>query len=104
MSEWRGVVLGAGWTKLRISSAVSARGYGSFGSRKGFFQSDFDEVGVPHGTYQYIEQGRHEPKLGTIVRIAEALGVKPMDLLDVEGVEPLGKVPRGGARKKGAPA
>lgn len=49
---------------------------------KGWTQKEFSEkLGIPYSTYSNYENDNREPDLDTINRIAEALGVTPLDLI-----------------------
>lgn len=39
-------------------------------------------AGVSHGYLARLEIGMHDPSLGTLMKLAKALGVKPSKLID----------------------
>ena len=41
-----------------------------------------ERIGVTTGTINRIERGVHQPRLATVRRLAEALGVDPDDLVE----------------------
>jgi transcriptional regulator with XRE-family HTH domain len=45
-----------------------------------------DRCSMHHAQIGMLERGRHEPRLGTIIKIAGALGVEPGAL--IEGIPP----------------
>lgn len=73
--------------------------------QKGFMQVDLEDAGIGLGTLQHIEQGRHQPRLETLWRLARAFGIEPRELLDLRGVSASASRPtRGGSRQRGKPA
>lgn len=72
---------------------------------RGLPQAELETAGVSLGTLQHIEQGRHQPRLETIWRLARAFGMRPAELLEVESdPAPITTARRGGPRYKGKPA
>ncbi len=43
-----------------------------------------EKIGVTVGTINRIERGVHRPRLGTVRKLAEALGVEPRELMKGE--------------------
>ncbi len=54
----------------------------SFRERAGYSQEGFaHEAGIDRSFWGAIERGRYNPSLGTIWRVAEALGKRPRDVI-----------------------
>ena len=54
----------------------------SFRERAGYSQEGFaHEAGIDRSFWGAIERGRYNPSLGTIWRVAEALGKRPRDVM-----------------------
>ena len=44
-----------------------------------------ERTGLTEATISRIENGQHRPRISTVRRLAEALGVKPEDLVEWDG-------------------
>ena len=63
-----------------------------------------DKSGVGWASIARIETGRANPRLSTINRLAEALGLDPRDLLPDSGKRPAkGRKTRQGDKRRGRP-